>query len=140
MKIIITGGVGFIGSHVANFLQKQGHEVLIIDDLSGSFKENIPANCQFAQISISDNDIEQLFINFEPDIVYHLAAYAAEGLSHHIPVFNYSNNILGTVKVLNAAYKAKCKHFVFTSSIAVYGHPNSEHLFDELTYCDPCDP
>lgn len=139
MKIIITGGVGFIGSHVANFLQKQGHEILIIDDLSGSFKKNVPVNCRFAQISINDN-IEQLFVDFKPDIVYHLAAYAAEGLSHHIPVFNYTNNILGTVKVLNAAYKAKCKHFVFTSSIAVYGHPDSEDLFDEVTYCNPCDP
>jgi UDP-glucose 4-epimerase len=139
MKAIITGGAGFIGSHVAKFLLQEAHEIMIIDNLSGAHKENIPDNCQFVQASINDN-IEKLFIDFAPDIVYHLAAYAAEGLSHHIPMFNYTNNILGTINVLNAAYKAKCKHFVFTSSIAVYGHPNSNQLFDENTNCEPCDP
>ena len=139
MKCIVTGGAGFIGSHVAAFLQQQGHQVLVLDDLSGSFIENVPVNCQFVQASINDN-IEQRFIDFAPDVVYHLAAYAAEGLSHHIPMFNYSNNVLGTINVLNAAYKAKCKHFVFTSSIAAYGHPHSDVPFDENSYCEPCDP
>jgi UDP-glucose 4-epimerase len=139
MKIIITGGAGFIGSHVANLLINKGHEVLVIDDLSGGIESNIPLSCQFTQCSIND-PLEEIFLNFKPDIVYHLAAYAAEGLSHHIPMFNYKNNVLGTINVLNAASKVGAKHFVFTSSIATYGHPHEGEVFDETTPCSPCDP
>src|SRR5258706_13641177 len=122
MKAIVTGGAGFIGSHVAQRLIRAGHEVLVIDDLSGGFRENIPEGAQFSQISINET-LDAIFLRFKPDAVYHLAAYAAEGLSHHIPVFNYTNNITGTVNVLGASTRAGAKHFVFTSSIAVYGHP-----------------
>ncbi len=138
-KIIVTGGAGFIGSHVAEILMRLGHEVLIIDDLSGGFRSNIPENCGFFQGSIND-PLDHIFIDFKPDFVYHLAAYAAEGLSHHIPMFNYKNNVLGTVNVLTASSKARAKHFVFASSIAAYGHPQSDVPFDESTPCYPCDP
>lgn len=139
MKIIVTGGAGFIGSHVASILLRNGHEVLVIDDLSGGFRSNIPLNCEFLKCSINDS-LDDLFESFKPEAVYHLAAYAAEGLSHHIPMFNYKNNVLGTVNVLNASSKAGARHFVFTSSIAAYGHPHSSKPFDELTACEPCDP
>lgn len=139
MKAIVTGAAGFIGSHVAAYLLENGHEVLIIDDLSGGSKENIPDGAKFVKISIND-DLHSLFIDFKPDLVYHLAAYAAEGLSHHIPMYNYQNNVIGTVNVLNAASKAGAKHFVFTSSIAAYGHPHGDKIFDEATACLPCDP
>lgn len=139
MKAIVTGGAGFIGSHVAAFLLKKGHEVLILDDLSGGFENNLPTNAAFIKISINE-DLTTVFQNFRPDIVYHLAAYAAEGLSHHIPHFNYSNNVLGTINILNTAYKYGVKHFVFTSSIAAYGHPHVGQSFDEETHCLPCDP
>jgi UDP-glucose 4-epimerase len=72
--------------------------------------------------------------------VFHLAAYAAEGLSHHIPVFNYTNNVIGTVNTLSAAYRAGCQQYVFTSSIAAYGHPHTDEPFDESSHCVPCDP
>ncbi len=75
-----------------------------------------------------------------PDAVYHLAAYAAEGLSHHIPVFNTRNNYEGTANVLSAAYRAGARHFVFTSSIAVYGHATDTRPFSEEDHCAPCDP
>ncbi len=139
MKAIVTGGAGFIGSHVAACLLKEGHEVLIIDDLSGSFAENLPVGTSFLKASINDN-LDKVFMDFKPNIVYHLAAYAAEGLSHHIPMFNYTNNVLGTINVLNSAYRSGCEHFVFTSSIAAYGHPHSDVPFKETDYCEPCDP
>lgn len=139
MKAIVTGAAGFIGSQVAAFLLHEGHQVLAIDDLSGGSLENIPAGADFAEISINDK-LDDLFANYKPEVVYHLAAYAAEGLSHHIPIFNYTNNVLGTVNVLNASHKARVKHFVFTSSIAAYGHPHSQEAFDEETPCLPCDP
>ncbi len=139
MKAIVTGGAGFIGSHVARVLLEEGHQVLVIDDLSGGFKNNLPEGVDFIQASVNDN-LDEMFIQFQPDWVYHLAAYAAEGLSHHIPLFNYHNNVLGTVNVINAAYRAKAKHFVFTSSIAAYGHSHEGQIFDETTHCHPCDP
>jgi UDP-glucose 4-epimerase len=139
MKAIITGAAGFIGSHVAEILTDQGHDILGIDDLSGGFAENIPQQVAFEPRSVTDK-LDDLFEKFRPEAVFHLAAYAAEGLSHHIPVFNYTNNVVGTANVLSASYRAGAKHFVFTSSIAAYGHPHAGALFDENTPCVPCDP
>src|SRR5262245_27043878 len=101
MKAIVTGGAGFIGSHVTDRLLRAGHEVLVVDDLSGGFRENIAEGARFTQMSVNDS-LDETFNRFRPDAVYHLAAYAAEGLSHHIPVFNYTNNITGTANVLAA--------------------------------------
>jgi UDP-glucose 4-epimerase len=139
MKIIVTGGAGFIGSHVARALLDGGHRVLVLDDLSGGFEQNIPAGADFERRSVTD-PLDALFKQFKPEIVYHLAAYAAEGLSHHIPVFNYTNVLLGTANVLGAGYRAGISHFVFTSSIAVYGHAHGEAPFRESDTCIPCDP
>ncbi len=139
MKAIVTGGAGFIGSHVADRLVRAGHDVLVIDDLSGGFRDNIPEGAQFTQLSINE-PLDSLFQRFRPDAVYHLAAYAAEGLSHHIPVYNYTNNITGTVNVLGAARRSGAKHLVFTSSIAVYGHPEDPRPFSENTPANPVDP
>ena len=139
MKCIVTGGAGFIGSHVAERLVRAGHDLLVLDDLSGGFRENIPEGARFAQISINE-PLDELFMKFKPDVVYHLAAYAAEGLSHHIPVFNYTNNVTGTANVLGATHRAGAKHFVFTSSIAVYGHPATDAPFTEDSPANPVDP
>lgn len=139
MKAIVTGGAGFIGSHVAERLVRDGHEVLVIDDLSGGFRENVPDGAQLEVASVTE-DLDDVFRQFAPDVVYHLAAYAAEGLSHHIPVFNYTNNIIGTVNVLGATHRCGARHFVFTSSIAVYGHPRDGRPFTEKDTPAPVDP
>jgi UDP-glucose 4-epimerase len=139
MKIIVTGAAGFIGSHVVEILTAEGHSVLGMDDLSGGFLENLPKAADFEKISITE-PLDDIFQKFRPEAVFHLAAYAAEGLSHHIPVFNYTNNVVGTANVLSAAYRAGCGHFVFTSSIAAYGHPHGSDPFDEKMPCVPCDP
>jgi UDP-glucose 4-epimerase len=119
---LVTGGAGFIGSHVAGHLVKAGHQVIVLDDLSGGFKDNVPAGSVFVKGSIMDHVlIDSLFQQHKFDYVYHLAAYAAEGLSHFIKRFNYNNNVVGTVNLLNAAINRPVKCFVFTSSIAVYG-------------------
>ena len=90
MRTIVTGGAGFIGSQVAEMLLAENHQVLVIDDLSGGFVGNVPAGAEFERRSVSSN-LDALFSAYRPDLVYHLAAYAAEGLSHHIPVFNYQD-------------------------------------------------
>jgi UDP-glucose 4-epimerase len=121
-NILVTGGAGFIGSHVAEQLVRNGHAVVVLDDLSGGFIENVPAGARFIAGSINDVGlIESLFDRNRFDYVYHLAAYAAEGLSHFIKRFNYTNNLIGSVNLINAAINTNVRCFVFTSSIAVYG-------------------
>jgi UDP-glucose 4-epimerase len=119
---LVTGGAGFIGAHVVNELIKLGHKVVVLDDLSGGFKENINPKAIFIQGSVTDHLlVTRLFEEYKFDYVYHLAAYAAEGLSHFIKRFNYTNNLIGSVNLINESVKHKVKCFVFTSSIAVYG-------------------
>lgn len=120
---LVTGGAGFIGSHVASELIQKGHTVVILDDLSGGNRDNIPPRAQFEHGSILDHAlIQSLFEKYSFDNVFHLAAYAAEGLSHFIKRFNYQNNLIGSVNLINASVNHSVKCFVFTSSIAVYGH------------------
>ncbi|MDE1976356.1 MAG: NAD-dependent epimerase/dehydratase family protein [Elusimicrobia bacterium] len=120
---LVTGGAGFIGSHVAEELVRLGHRVTVLDDLSGGFKDNVPQGARLVQGSVVDAGlVDKLFKQERFDYVYHLAAYAAEGLSHFIKRFNYENNLIGSVNLINAAVNAgTVKCFVFTSSIAVYG-------------------
>lgn len=121
-KSLVTGGAGFIGAHVANKLIQMGHSVVVLDDLSGGFAENVHPKAKFVQGSINNYELlEELFSTEKFDYVYHLAAYAAEGLSHFIKRFNYTNNVLGSVNLINQAVLHNIKCFVFTSSIAVYG-------------------
>jgi len=134
-KVIVTGGAGFIGSHVARELVAMGRDVIVLDDLSGGSAENVPEGADFVQGSITDHGlIDRLFEQHRFEHVYHLAAYAAEGLSHFIKRFNYTNNLIGSVNLMNAAVNAGSSSFVFTSSIAVYGKgqlPMTEEMTPE---------
>lgn len=122
-NVLVTGVAGFIGSHVAAHLLKQGRTVVGLDDLSGGFEDHIPQGTRFVHGSVTDEAlINRLFAEHQFEYVFHLAAYAAEGLSHFIKRFNYTNNLLGSVNLINAAVNAgSVQCFVFTSSIAVYG-------------------
>ncbi len=139
-KILVTGGAGFIGSHVAEALIARGHSVVVLDDLSGGFAENVPTGARFVKGSITDVAlIDSIFDRMRFDFVYHLAAYAAEGLSHFIKRFNYNNNLIGSVNLINAAVNTDVKCFVFTSSIAVYGTSVELPMTEETIAC-PEDP
>ena len=119
---LVTGGAGFMGSHVAEHLLKMGHTVVVIDDLSGGFVDNVPDGAIFVEGSILDHEfINRVFEKYSFKFVYHLAAYAAEGLSHFIKRFNYQNNLVGSVNLINACINYNINCLVFTSSIAVYG-------------------
>jgi len=97
-----------------------------MDDLSGGLRGNVPPAAQFIQGSITDHLlIEEVFESNKIDYVFHLAAYAAEGLSHFIKRYNYRNNLIGSVNLINESVKHNIKCFVFTSSIAVYGNQKS---------------
>lgn len=132
MKSLVTGVAGFIGSHVADALAADGHHVIGIDDLSGGFERNVSKGIRFEKCSVLDEQrLEQLFAEHKFDYVFHLAAYAAEGLSHFIRKFNYTNNVIGSVNLINLAVRHKVKCFVFTSSIAVYGR-NQTPMIESL--------
>ncbi len=119
---LVTGGAGFIGAHVVNELINMGHKVIVVDDLSGGFEDHVNGKASFIRGSVTDElFIQKLFQDYKFDYVYHLAAYAAEGLSHFIRRFNYNNNLVGSINLINESVKQKVRCFVFTSSIAVYG-------------------
>lgn len=121
--VLVTGGAGFMGSHLADYLiEKMGFRVVVLDDLSGGFVENVHPKAEFVQGSIVDHElVNSLFSKHRFTYVYHLAAYAAEGLSHYIKRFNYTNNLIGSVNLINACVNTGVERIVFTSSIAVYG-------------------
>lgn len=122
-KVLVTGAAGFIGSHVCDHLVSAGYNVVALDDLSGGFEDNVNPKAEFVKGSITDAEfINSLFSTHQFVYVFHLAAYAAEGLSHFIRRFNYTNNLIGSINLINASINAgTVKCFVFTSSIAVYG-------------------
>jgi len=121
-RALVTGGAGFIGAHVTRALLDRGVETVVIDDLSGGFRDNVDGRADFVEGSVTDHELlDRLFAERRFDHVYHLAAYAAEGLSHFIKRFNYTNNVIGSVNLINAAVNHDVDCFVFTSSIAVYG-------------------
>lgn len=138
---LVTGGAGFIGSHVVKYLLDMGHETVVLDDLSGGSEANIPADSRFIQGTICDADlVNRVVEKVEPDFVFHLAAYAAEGLSHYIRHYNYEVNVLGSVNLINAAVRHGVKRFVFASSAAVYGHQHNLEPKNENGIPYPIDP
>lgn len=122
-KVLVTGAAGFVGSHVCDHLVNDGHDVVALDDLSGGFEDNVNPKAEFVKGSINDVAlVDRLFEEHKFEYVFHLAAYAAEGLSHFIRRFNYNNNLIGSINLINASVNTgTVKCFVFTSSIAVYG-------------------
>ncbi|HYD34727.1 MAG TPA: SDR family NAD(P)-dependent oxidoreductase [Vitreimonas sp.] len=121
-KILITGGAGFIGSHLVELLIKNGYRVAVIDDLSGGLTDNVHPKASFYKIDIRKAaQVEKVFATFKPEVVYHLAANAAESKAQFSPMDITSRNYDGAIKVLTAAIRHGLKRFIFTSSIAVYG-------------------
>ncbi len=130
--ILVTGGAGFMGAHVTRDLLGLGHKVVVVDDLSGGFERNVDPRAEFVCADVCDHErMSQLFEKYGFQYVFHLAAYAAEGLSHFIKRFNYNNNLIGSVNLINESVKHNVKCFVFTSSIAVYG-TNQTPMHEEL--------
>lgn len=121
--VLVTGAAGFIGAHLTNeLISSNQFEVIALDDLSGGYRDNLPLDITFIEGSVTDPQLlAEIFEKYKFKYVYHLAAYAAEGLSHFIRRFNYTNNLIGSVNLINECVKNNVKCMVFTSSIAVYG-------------------
>ncbi len=136
MKILVTGGAGYIGSHVVLNLLEEGHQVTVLDDLSLGFESNIDTRSTFIKGStLVDDDLTNAF-STEPDAVIHLAAWKSAGESMLEPQKYSNNNIVGTLRLLNAMSKFDVKKIIFSSSAAVYGYPNY-HPVDEAHATNP---
>lgn len=121
MKILVTGGAGFIGSHVAEAYLHAGHEVVIVDDLSMGFRENIPAGAQFVEMSITE-DAFSAFVQAEKfDAINHHAAHMELRVSVEKPVHDATINVLGSLRLLEAARASGVGHVVLASTTAVLG-------------------
>jgi UDP-glucose 4-epimerase len=121
-KVIVTGGAGFIGSHLVDALLKNGCDVAVVDDLSGGSLSNIHSDAHFYKCDIRRAaQINKVISEFKPDTIYHLAANAAENKAQFSPVDITSRNFDGAIKVLTAGINNGVKRFIFASSIAVYG-------------------
>ena len=132
--VLVTGGAGFIGSHVVDQLVKN-FKVVVLDNLSGGDVRNVHPQALFTNCSINNiNLLEAMFERHKFKYVYHLAAYAAENLSHFIKRFNYENNLMGSINLINLSVNHNVECFVYTSSIAVYGHAQVP-MTEDMTPC-----
>ena len=141
MKILITGVAGLIGSNFADWLVKNtDHTVIGIDDLSGGSIENVDTNnVRFYEMDLVElHGLNGIMEREKPDLVYHFAAYAAEGLSPFMRTFNYKNNLISTASIINNCINHNVQRLVFTSTMAVYGHGSPP--FSEKDDPNPIDP
>lgn len=123
MKILVTGGAGFIASHITDALVNEGHQVVVLDDLSSGFEKNINPKAKFVKGNICDKElVEKLFSEEKFDLVNHHAAQMDVRRSVKDPAFDANTNIIGTINLLQNAVKYKVKKFMFASTGgAVYG-------------------
>ena len=126
MKILVTGGAGFIGSHLVDQLIKEDHKVVVIDNLSTGKKENLNPKAKFYKIDICDEKISQIFKKEKPEAVFHYAAQINVRKSVENPIEDAKVNILGTLNILESCKKYGIKKFTFASTVGVYG--NTEDL------------
>lgn len=130
MKALVTGGAGFIGSHLAEALAAKGITVHVIDNLSTGNSQYVPDGAIWHQVDIISKEAEQLILRERPDIVFHQAAQVDVQRSVADPGYDASINIAGTANILQACAKASVKKVVYASSCAVYGDLNVS-LIDE---------
>jgi UDP-glucose 4-epimerase len=126
LRIIITGGAGFIGSHIADAYVAAGHEVLVLDSLwefGGGRRENVPQRASFVQMDIRDDGVNRVFAEFKPDLVNHHAAQHSVAISTRDPKYDAEVNVLGMLNVLEASVRAGAKKVLYASSAATFGTP-----------------
>jgi UDP-glucose 4-epimerase len=129
VRILVTGGAGFIGSHVADGFRSAGHEVAVIDDLSTGNRANLDASIKLYDFDIRDPGLEAVFKDFQPEIVDHHAAQSNVPASLSDPVFDASVNVLGGLNLLKLCAAHGVKKFIYISSGgAMYGEPDPRDL------------
>ena len=140
-KILITGVAGLLGSRLSDWIiNNTNYEVVGIDDLSGGFTENINPKVKFYKFNLTNLEkLKEVFKKESIEIVYHFAAYAAEGLSPFIRKFNYENNVIASANLITCSIEFSIKRFIFASSMAVYGDKYEPPFHEDLLQA-PIDP
>jgi UDP-glucose 4-epimerase len=129
MRALVTGGAGFIGSHLVERLLDEGHDVLAVDDLSSGNEENLPTRTALVRLDVCEDALSEEMARFRPEIVYHLAAQPSVVVSVADPTHDARVNVLGTINVLRASVAAGVRKVVYTSTGgAGYGDPPVEAL------------
>ena len=128
MRIIVTGGAGFIGSHIVDAYVALGHEVVVVDSLwahGGGRRENVNERATFVHDDIRDASLERLFADFKPEIVSHHAAQHSVAISSRDPQYDAQINVLGLLNILELSSKSRVKKVIFASSGATFGEPET---------------
>lgn len=138
MKVLVTGGAGFIGSYISEELLKGEYETVIVDNLISGKKRNIPEGAVFYNADILD-DLDEIFLKEKPDYVIHQAAQVSVSNSLDDPIYDGNENIIGTINLLKNCVKYNTKKFIFASSAALYGNPQYLPV-DEKHHAAPLSP
>jgi UDP-glucose 4-epimerase len=132
LKILLTGGAGYIGAHTVRLLLKQSHDVTIVDNLSKGYRHNVPADRLFELDVANRSALVDLMHRKQIDAVIHFAAFIAVGESMQIPERYFANNVCGSLSLLTAMVEAGVKRIVFSSTAAVYGNPHTTPIVEEF--------
>lgn len=132
MRVCVTGGAGFIGSHLVDRLIVLGHTVLVIDNLTTGVREFVNPKATFIEMDVRDANIESIFADFKPQVVFHEAAQTMVPASMENPKMDCDVNLLGLVNILEASRKHKVEHFLMPSSAAVYGDLDTLPLTEDM--------
>jgi UDP-glucose 4-epimerase len=141
MKVLVTGGAGYIGSHTVQELIKLNHEVIVLDTLENGNRAAVPENVKFIEGSMADKTLlDSLLPAEKPDAVIHFAAYKKVGESVEKPSMYFNNNVCGTLILLDAMVRHKINNFIFSSTCAVYGTPKNVPVTETNNFLAPESP
>jgi len=140
MRVLVTGGAGFIGSWLVDELVNQGHEVTVLDNLEGGKQSNVNPKAEFFQGDLRIKKYCEMAVNDKPEVIFHCAAFAAEGASVFNPRYAVESNLIGFLNLFTSALNVGFETFVFFSSIAVYGKDPPISGFLEYMPRKPVDP
>ncbi|MFC5653497.1 NAD-dependent epimerase/dehydratase family protein [Paenibacillus solisilvae] len=135
MKAVVTGGAGFIGSRLSAALHKEGHEVIVIDDLSSGSPKDLPNGLRLVKMNICDTALPAILADEHPDIVYHLASQGEMSRTILDPIADLTTNIVGTLRVLEGCRQASSCKIVLASTAAVFGEVKPFRVSEDTPVC-----
>lgn len=137
MNYLVTGGAGFVGSKITDKLISQGHQVVIIDNLSTGYLENVNPNAIFIKGDCSDVKIISKLERFEFDAILHIAGQSSGEISFEDPIYDINSNTVSTLLLLQYAVKTKCRRVIYASTMSVYGQQAGKDCFSEEDQTNP---